>query len=231
MRRPFKGDGRRSQARNNGVRALAGMIKPEDMLFFLDGDIVVRPSHIEALSRCASADVILSYVWRLNQARSAELRERLRGGDVPFSPELTEHRKLWRYAGRTYPLALLREFQRITKYTVGQPWWPALGSGNFAVRYSAFSKVNGFDEEFVGWGSEDADLGVRLYATGCKVKTAFLTASGFHLWHPPLAAPRDPDSLKKRQAILKSHRPLFARWGLSAPKDQEAKELFITQWP
>lgn len=43
--------------------------------------------------------------------------------------------------------------------------------------------VNGFNEDFEGWGREDSELAVRLYNYGLKRKTHAFTAICFHLWH------------------------------------------------
>jgi glycosyltransferase involved in cell wall biosynthesis len=42
--------------------------------------------------------------------------------------------------------------------------------GNFSVPVSTFSKLGGFDEEFVGWGGEDNDLTKRCVRAGCVAK-------------------------------------------------------------
>ena len=46
--------------------------------------------------------------------------------------------------------------------------------------------VNGFDEEFIGWGGEDSDIGTRLYHLGRPRKFVYGHAVVYHLDHPPL---------------------------------------------
>ena len=50
--------------------------------------------------------------------------------------------------------------------------------------------VNGFDEDYTGWGTgEDSDIGTRLYHLGRHRKFVYGRAITFHLNHP--TAPRD----------------------------------------
>lgn len=43
--------------------------------------------------------------------------------------------------------------------------------------------VNGFNEDFVGWGREDSELAVRLFRYGLCCKRHPFMAVCFHLWH------------------------------------------------
>ena len=54
---------------------------------------------------------------------------------------------------------------------------------NFAVTRRDFCAVNGFNEDFVGWGREDTELAVRLIRYGVKRKDPLFSALVFHLWH------------------------------------------------
>ena len=44
--------------------------------------------------------------------------------------------------------------------------------------------VNGFNEDFVGWGNEDSELVCRFFRYGLKKKVHPFMATCFHLWHP-----------------------------------------------
>jgi glycosyltransferase involved in cell wall biosynthesis len=44
--------------------------------------------------------------------------------------------------------------------------------------------VNGFNEDFIGWGREDSELAARLFKYGLKRKEHPFRAVCFHLWHP-----------------------------------------------
>jgi predicted glycosyltransferase involved in capsule biosynthesis len=55
---------------------------------------------------------------------------------------------------------------------------------NIAFWKSDLNKVNGFNNDFVGWGREDSELVCRLYNLGIKRKDLKLGGCAFHLNHP-----------------------------------------------
>ena len=44
-------------------------------------------------------------------------------------------------------------------------------------------KVNGFNEDFIGWGREDSEFGVRLMNIGIKRRDLKFKAIGYHIRH------------------------------------------------
>ena len=44
-------------------------------------------------------------------------------------------------------------------------------------------KVNGFNEDFIGWGREDSEFAVRLMNSGINRKILKFNAIQYHLWH------------------------------------------------
>ena len=69
---------------------------------------------------------------------------------------------------------------------------------NLGVWRNDIVAVNGFDESFVGWGREDADLANRLYHLGLTRKFVYGRAILFHLNHP--TAPRN--RVAENQSLL-----------------------------
>ncbi len=58
--------------------------------------------------------------------------------------------------------------------------------------------VNGFNEDFVGWGREDSELAARLYKYGLGRKSHPFRALCFHLWHEE----NDRSGLEKNEELL-----------------------------
>lgn len=74
-----------------------------------------------------------------------------------------------------------------------------------------FIKINGFEENFEGWGYEDSELVQRFYNIGLHRKNAKLLACATHLYHPEKSmdrADKNHDMLnqtiasKKKKAVL-----------------------------
>lgn len=63
--------------------------------------------------------------------------------------------------------------------------WRGAKTCNLAVWREDILKINGFNEEFQGWGYEDADLVVRLLSQEVRRKEGRFAVPVFHLWHPP----------------------------------------------
>jgi glycosyltransferase involved in cell wall biosynthesis len=59
----------------------------------------------------------------------------------------------------------------------------AVRSCNMSCWKSDLIKVNGFSEEFVGWGREDSELAVRLLNSGINRYNLKFGAIAYHLWH------------------------------------------------
>lgn len=55
---------------------------------------------------------------------------------------------------------------------------------NFAFWKQDALAINGFNEEFIGWGREDSEFVARLFNNGIKRQNLRFHALGYHLHHP-----------------------------------------------
>ena len=192
------------------------------MLYFLDGDVCPDPGHFRAIRNATSRDVIIGRVVRLSQAASEVFKNWLQAAR-PFSLPLGHRIAFARKVAKAKVATCVRHLDLPFLRNRVPPYWPDLRSGNFAVRASAFFRVNGFDESMVGWGAEDSDLGLRLYGTQARVTTFPWGCRAYHLWHPSATRPA-PARLKARL----SSNGHCAWYGLDSPFDQTESELQIS---
>lgn len=54
---------------------------------------------------------------------------------------------------------------------------------NYSIPRQALEQLNGFDEEYEGYGREDTDVEIRLQNLGLKIKSLKGIALQFHVWH------------------------------------------------
>ena len=62
--------------------------------------------------------------------------------------------------------------------------------------------VNGYNEDFTGWGAEDSDLCLRLGNYGVARKSISFACTGFHLWHDYSQYPRDLEKLEMKREYI-----------------------------
>src|SRR4029078_3515575 len=95
-------------------------------------------------------------------------------------------------SGEFISWATREERQRLVKIRIKSHYYswmrhpkkPKITGYNIGISRVDFEAVNGFDENFIGWGCEDDDLAFRVRKAGCRVATALGYTHGYHLWHP-----------------------------------------------
>ncbi len=55
---------------------------------------------------------------------------------------------------------------------------------NYSVARQHLVEINGFDQEYEGYGREDTDVELRLTHLGLKIKSLKGLALQYHVWHP-----------------------------------------------
>jgi glycosyltransferase involved in cell wall biosynthesis len=159
-----------AKCRNAAVRASRGRY-----LLFSDGDCVFPRDHLQQHLRLQRPGVVWAgECYRLGRQASEQIDESAIASDsfrrLVDRAERRRLRRLW-LKSRCYQL--LRHRSK-----------PKIAGCNFSLCRADFEAVNGFDEQYVGWGCEDDDLGMRLRWAGKRVVTVFGITQGYHLWHP-----------------------------------------------
>jgi glycosyltransferase involved in cell wall biosynthesis len=170
-----------AKCRNEGARHSTA-----PHLLFTDGDCLIPPDHVEQHMQAARPGAVTcSYCVRLEHDVSQHVTlQAVRGAAyVAWTP--AEQRSKLRHM----------HYKALWYGLIRHPRKPALRSTNFAISRDDFERVNGFDENFLGWGCEDDDFGRRLRAAGIRTKSVLNRTCVYHLWHPP--APTRPQEWKQ----------------------------------
>jgi len=185
---------RHEHARYRRARTLnsATLMSDGDLLIFLDSDCLPARNLVSVYAaHAATGSFYLGGVCALSQPFSqgiladgaaANAEDILAGAADRDNQVPGASRRVWgRYwKSRLYVRLRLRK--------------PKIWGGNFAVNRHVFEQVNGFDENFVGYGQEDSDLRDRLFKGGFRPVCLHTKARAYHLWHPIDVAAREEAS-------------------------------------
>jgi glycosyltransferase involved in cell wall biosynthesis len=173
---------RLAASRNRAIAMATG-----DYVVMVDGDLVLDPEFLADHRRAArpgrwvqGSRVLLS---------EAVTRAALAEGRIRFSAREpgTRNRKNALRAPRLW---------RLASYRSGDPM--RVRGANLAFWREDALRVNGFNEDFEGWGREDSEFAARMRHAGVERLHLKLAAVGWHLWHPEAARA----TLERNQRIL-----------------------------
>ena len=77
---------------------------------------------------------------------------------------------------------------------------------NMAFWRSDLIRVNGYDEEFRGWGGEDSELATRLNNSGVRQRCMKFRGIVFHLYHGKCDRDRQSANEERYKQSLSEHR-------------------------
>ena len=84
---------------------------------------------------------------------------------------------------------------------------------NYSVSKAAMFKINGYNEQFEGWGSADGDVRERLRRDGTDPESLYGSAIVLHMWHPTETT-KTKEGKKRNRAIAQTEAPAFCVRGL-----------------
>ncbi|EAQ79090.1 glycosyltransferase [Blastopirellula marina] len=200
-----------AKCRNEGVS-----VARAPYILFLDGDLVAPPDFVaqHLNHRRRGFAMVGDSIW-LNQqlSESIDINE-IRFGDFrAWATEQEERRMRWK--------SLRAEIYS----RLGLPDRPRMKGGNIALWRDDYETVNGYDQDFVGWGLEDSDLQRRLYQAGVRFRSSMRWTRTHHLWHA-----RDPSYVARasgtdNEKLMRANRPSRCSNGLAQRDDMIFRRL------
>lgn len=168
------------------LRNLAIAASSADYLVFIDGDMLLHPEFVADHARCARHGF---YTQGVRVPANAHMTARLIADPGRFPAPLAPGLGILRRAYLLHSPAMAALLRRAANRFV------AIKSCNLGVWRADLLRVNGFDEDFVGWGPEDKELCARLEHAGIRRQTLVCGGIACHLHHPPASREALPANL------------------------------------
>jgi glycosyltransferase involved in cell wall biosynthesis len=146
-----------------------------DYLVFIDGDMLLHPQFMADHRRCARRGWFTQGVRVL---ADAGLSAKLVAGNARFPTFTTPGVGGLRRAYLLHSPACSGLLRRAANACV------AIKACNLGAWREDLLRVNGFDEDMVGWGPEDKELCARLAHAGVRRQTLLFGGIACHLHHP-----------------------------------------------
>ncbi|MCC9606328.1 glycosyltransferase [Blastopirellula sp. JC732] len=203
------------KCRNEGIT-----VSHAPYLIFLDGDLVASPNFVaQHLQHRQRGHAMVGDTFWLSQDVTETIRvEDIRNGNFrAWASELEERRMRWK-ALRAAVYCQLRLSDR-----------PRIKGCHVALWRDDYEAINGYDQDFIGWGLEDSDLQRRLYLSGVRFASSMRWARTYHLWHP-----RDPSYVSKakgtdNEKLMQANRPFRCVNGLGQRDAMTVRRFNVPQ--
>ena len=208
---------RKTRALNNAVRNSTG-----DLLIFCDQDLIFGEEYIETI-----ANNIKNNIFLMGRAHhTTEDEKNIILSDIENINSYNEIiKKLPAKYIETIDKMLKEDRKRriIKTFKLAKRGIRLVGM-SYALMREAYLKVNGYDENYVGWGQEDDDFGNRLTVAGINGKELITQNIQLHLWHysdPTKIHSANEEYYYKRKEKIFSKKDFFCKKGYEASKDRD----------
>jgi len=183
-----------AKSRNKAISKAKG-----NYIIIIDGDIILHKDFIsDHFSFAKEGYFIQGIRAKLSDKKADEIFRTKEFKFKPFEDGIKNKRNSIRSNILSFIFSGKRYFRKLDM----------LQTSNMAFFKDDCIKINGFNEDFVGWGREDGAFGARLFHNGVKRRDLRFKAIGYHIWHNE----NTRESLKANDKILETSIKNKSRW-------------------
>lgn len=155
------------------IRNKAMAMATQEYIISIDGDMVLHPAFIKTHKRMARNNTFIQ------------------GKRVLLQPPITKNilqTRTWRIT--PFTSGIVNRFNAISSLILAKIGSrkradiKAIRGCNMAFWRADVLRVNGFNEEIVGWGREDSEIAIRLLNAGVTRRNLAFGGVAYHLYHP-----------------------------------------------
>lgn len=167
---------RKTRALNNAVLNAEG-----EILVFCDQDLIFGEEYIDTIYKNIKKGLFL-------MGRAYHITENEKNIVLSKIENINEFKEIIEILPQSYPKTIKKMLnedkkRRILNFLKFSKRGIKLVGMSYALLKEDYMKVNGYDENYIGWGEEDDDFGNRLNVAGIKGKEFITTNIQLHLWH------------------------------------------------
>ena len=208
---------RKTRALNNAVRNSSG-----DLLIFCDQDLMFGEEYIETIENNIKNNIFL-------MGRAHHITEDEKNTILSDIENINSYNEIIKKLPAKYIETIdkmLKEDKkrRIIKALKLAKRGIRLVGMSYALMREAYLKVNGYDENYVGWGQEDDDFGNRLTVAGVNGKELVTKNIQLHLWHysdPTKIHSSNEEYYYKRKEEIFSEKDFYCKKGYEDSKNRD----------
>lgn len=213
---------RKTRALNNAVLNAEG-----EILVFCDQDLIFGEDYIQTIFNNIKKNIFL-------MGRAHHITENEKNMIISEIDNIKKYSDILEKLPSKYPETIKKMLaedkkRRILNFFKLSKRGIKLVGMSYALLKEDYIKVNGYDENYIGWGEEDDDFGNRLNVAGIKGKEMITQNTQLHLWHYS-----DPSKIKssnekyyyKRKKEIFEKKDYFCKNGYMS--EQSRDDLKIT---
>lgn len=208
---------RKTRALNNGVRNSIG-----DLLIFCDQDLIFGEEYIETIAKNIKNDIFL-------MGRAHHITEAEKSIILSDINKIATYNEIVQKIPSKYIETIKKMLKEDRKRRLLKTFKLAkrgirLVGMSYALMKDSYVKVNGYDENYIGWGQEDDDFGNRLTVAGINGKELVTKNIQLHLWHysdPTKVHSSNEEYYYKRKEEIFSKKDFYCKNGYEDSKNRD----------